>query len=108
MDAADLYGGHLIKCKSFVIGEAARRKRDPGFILVAINHFASFHDAIQLAAPAVECGNEGPPKILMRVAKVGQLPVENGSNFAVFLEKISNAIIAVNNRYPRWYRTVLV
>src|SRR5260370_26937156 len=104
MDAADLDCGHLIERKGFIVSKAARRKCYPRPVLVAVNHFTSLHDAIQLAAAAVESGNECPPKILMWVADMGQFPVENRGNVTVLLEKISYAIIALNDRHSwrRW------
>src|SRR6267378_2895382 len=108
MDAADLYRGHLIERKRLIIGETARGKRYPGLVLIAIDHFASLHDAIQLAAAAIERRDERPPEILMWVADMGQLPVKNGGNAAGLLEKVSNAVVAVNDRHSWWRWAVLM
>src|ERR1700723_3948621 len=108
MYAANLYRGHLIKCKRFVVSKVARRKRDPRFFLIAINYLVSFHDAVKLAAAAVECWYQRPSEILVGIADVGQLPVKNRGNVAVLLQKISNAVIAVDD-CPSWrHRTVFV
>src|ERR1700678_4175587 len=101
MYAANLYRGHLIKRKRFIVGKTARRKRDPRFFLVAINYLVSLHDAVKLAAAAVECWYQCPSEILVGIADVGQLPVKNRGNVAVLLQKISDAVIAVNDRPSR-------
>src|ERR1700677_2377207 len=101
MYAANLYRGHLIKCKRFIVGKAARRKRDPRTFLVAINYLVSLHDAVKLAAAAVECWYQRPSQILVGIADVSQLPVENRGNVAVLLQEISDAVIAVND-CPPW------
>src|SRR5580692_13209419 len=108
MDAANLYRGHLIKCERLIVGEAARPKRDPRSFLVAINHLVSLHDAVKLAAAAVECRHQRPSEILVGIADVGQLPVENRSNVAVLLQEISDAVIAVNDRSSWRRRAVFV
>src|SRR5262249_49118623 len=82
--------------------------RDTGFFLIAIDDLVSLHDAMEFAATTVESRHQRPTEILMRVAEMGELPIEDRGDPAVMFKKVAKTIVAVNNRDPRWHRTVPV